>query len=269
MTTFQSTVYAFTYGLTQILPIGAKTHTDFVTYLTGWQPPGEEFIGALQWTSFAVLFLHFRHDWASMISSTLRVLLFRQRPMSMDERLPVFLGITAFPVICTFYYLNYQTITFPLIFLSISFSAMGAAIWTFDFLSKKNKSMCDWCWFDAAWLGISQATCVIPGGDPVSCALMGAFFLNYRRDAALKYAYLSTTPLLLIQGMHQNLSWSTITSSDLSLLSWITAISVAFFTGLLSLGGVFKQIQEKGVGKYSIYRFLLTLAICASYWIKS
>jgi undecaprenyl-diphosphatase len=270
MTTFQTVIYALTYGLTQCIPIGAQTHTAFVSYLTGWQPPSEEFLGALQWTSFAALFLYFRHDWASMISSLLQVLLFRKRPMSLDEKLPLFLAATAFPVLCTFYYLDYQKIAFPLIFTAISFASLGATLWIFDFLSKKNKSMCDWSWFDATWVGIAQASCVVPGGDPVSCTLMGAFFFNHRRDAALKYAYLSTTPLLLIQSLHQHLTWSAIQStSDLSLLSFIAGILIAFFTGLLSLGAIFKQIQENGIGKYSVYRFVLTLAICASYWLKT
>src|SRR3712207_5657449 len=98
MTTFQAAIYALVFGMTQFLPVSTQAHQVFIPVVLGWQQPEGVFDGALSLGALIALLIYFRHDWASMISCFLQVILFRKRPMTLDERLPLFLGVTALPV---------------------------------------------------------------------------------------------------------------------------------------------------------------------------
>src|SRR4051794_11037055 len=82
MTTFQAIVYATLHGISEFLPISSKAHHILIPYLIGWQPPPEQFFGTLAIGSSLALLIYFRHDWASMISCFLQVLIYRKRPMT-------------------------------------------------------------------------------------------------------------------------------------------------------------------------------------------
>ena len=131
--------------------------------------------------------------------------------------------------------------------------------------------MCEWKWSDAITIGIVQAAAVIPGGDPLSCALIGAFFLNYRREAALKYAYYSLAPILLAQVLNQFKNFDlhgTFPLPDITWLTFFVAILIALLSGMLAIGGLLKHVQQKGFGQYVIYRWLAAIGVCTVYWLR-
>ncbi|MGZ3697932.1 MAG: undecaprenyl-diphosphate phosphatase, partial [Bdellovibrionota bacterium] len=89
MSTFQAIVYGIIHGFTEFLPVSSSAHQSLVPFLLGWQAPNGPLFGAFAIGTFAALMVYFRHDWASMISCFIQVILFRKRPMTLDERLPI------------------------------------------------------------------------------------------------------------------------------------------------------------------------------------
>ena len=274
MTTFQAVVYATIHGISEFLPISSKAHHILIPYLVGWQPPTEPFMGALALGSFLALMIYFRHDWASMISCFLQVIIYRKRPMTLDERLPLFLTITTVPAALASSYFGERislTDWTPLIVCAV-FAIVGIPLWFFDSFNRKLKGMFDWKWLDAAAVGIVMATALIPGWDPLSGLLIGAFLLNYKREPALKYAYFSMTPLIFAKAM-THLKAVSIHSPmpipEVSWLSFIIAIVVTTLVGLLSIGGFMKHVQQRGLGQYIVYRWILAAGIGALYWVRT
>ncbi|NBU20836.1 undecaprenyl-diphosphate phosphatase [bacterium] len=85
MTTFQAVIYAIIHGVTEFLPLSAQAHDMILSYLIEWPRPELALQTAFSLGSFFALFLYFRHDWASMISCLLQVIIFRRKPMTADE----------------------------------------------------------------------------------------------------------------------------------------------------------------------------------------
>ncbi len=274
MTTFQAIVYAVIEGMSKFLPISSKTHHVLIPYLTGWQPPTSAFIGALTLGTLLSVLVYFRHDWASMISSVLQVIIFRKRPMTIDERIPLFVAVSTIPTAIAFYYFNdFKTdpSTSPLFTAGI-FALLGFPLWFVDSMGRKSKGTYDWNWLNAAIVGVTQASAVIPGCDPISGTLFGALFLNYKREPAVKYAYFAITPLLLIRGVSslKDIGFhNAYPITDLSWLSFGVAILVAFFVGLLAIGGFIKHVQHKGLTQYVFYRLILGAGVFVVYWFRS
>ncbi len=274
MTTFQAIIYSIIDGVSEFLPIGAKAHHILVPYLIGWQPPSDAFMGCLALGSSLALLIYFRHDWASMISCFLQVIIYRKRPMTLDERLPLFLGITLLPSTLVRYYSQDLTSLgdwSPLTVAAI-FAGVGIPLWFFDNFSRKTKAMYDWKWSDAAIIGVFQATAVVPGWEPLSSAILAASLLNYKREPALKYAYFCAFPVLIaraISYMKGVQFHSPAPLPDVSWLSFSVAILVTLLVGLLSIGGFMKHVQQRGIGQYVVYRWILALGVCALYWVRN
>lgn len=274
MTTFQAIVYAIIHGASQFLPISTQAHHLLIPYLLGWQPPTGALLGAFSLGSFLALLIYFRHDWASMISCLLQVILFRKKPMTLDERLPLFLGISTLPVVMASSYFHHH---FQFSQWSPVFTAMVVALGSFpvllvDSMGRKNKGMFDWNGWDAITIGVIQATAMFPGWDHLTGILVAALFLNYGREPALKYAYFALTPLIFGQTLSllKGIKFSApAPMPDLSWLSFIMAIVVSFTASMLVIGGFLKQIQQNGVKQYMVYRWVLALLICGVYWFRN
>jgi undecaprenyl-diphosphatase len=274
MTTFQAMIYAAIHGISEFLPISSSGHRILVPYLVGWQPPTGALLAAMTLGAFMALLIYFRHDLASMISCVLQVIIFRKRPMTLDERLPLFLGVSCLPVVLATYYFRTrvsETEWTPLLVAGIVASA-SIPLWAVDYLCRKFKGMFDWKWFDAAVIGLVQATAVIPGWDHFTAVLLGALFLNYKREPAAKYAYFALVPITLSHVISEFKEVSFVTSApspDLSWLSFGVAVIVSTLAGLLAIGGFLRHVQTKGIGQYLSYRWILAGGVCAAYWIRS
>lgn len=274
MTTFQSIIYAIVHGFTQFLPISASAHERLIPYWLDWPEISGAFKAALLLGSSLSLLVYFRHDWASIISSFLQVIIFRKRPMTLDERLPIFIFFTSIPVAAAWFYLApmISTQEWSPLLLSAILAAGGIPLFLADSSSRKTKGMFDWNILDTLVVGIFGIFFVIPGGGLPEGMMPGALFRNYNREAAAKYCYFAMFPFLLASTylhFHQVQLHSGQPGPDLSWLSFVTAALVTFLTGLLTIGGLMKNIHRKGFTQYVIYRLLVAAATVGVFWFRS
>lgn len=273
MTTFQALVYAIAHGMSDFLPISVKAHEILLPYLIGWQPPSGALLGALNLGSFLALFIYFRHDWASMISCFLQIVIYRRKPMTLDERIPLFLIVTSFPLLIARYYFHSRVAEMDWTPRLVTLLLIGGSLplFLFDYLGRKSKSIFDWSWSTALAMGIIQSTALIPGWDSLTALLTTALFLNFKREPAAKYAYFALAPILLYRTFSglQGVSFhSSAPMEDVSWLSFGVALVVSSLVGLLSIGGFMKHIQQKGLTQYVFYRWILGAGVFAVCWLR-
>jgi undecaprenyl-diphosphatase len=274
VTTFQSIIYGIVHGFSQFLPVSASAHEQLIPYLFGWPEVSGAFKAALLIGSCLSLLVYFRHDWASIISTFLQVILFRKRPMTLDERLPVFIFFTSIPVGLAWFYLKPLVSSFdwsPLLICAV-LAAGGLPLYFTDNHSRKNKGMFDWNWLDALVVGIFGVFLVIPGGGITEGMIPGGLSRNYTRESAVKYCFFAMFPILLINAyLHFRLVTLHVgaPAPDLSWLSFSVAAVVTFLTGLLTIGGLMKNVHRKGFSQYVVYRFVLAAATAGVFWFRS
>lgn len=268
MTTVQAVVYAIVQGFSSFLPISSDAHRVLLPSLTHWSPPDGPLAGALALGCLLALLIYFRHDWASMISCFLQVILFRKRPMTLDERLPFFILIATLPLGIVTYYLGGWTPRWrpsPMA-VAIALAAFGAPLWLADSMSRRSKGMFDWNWVDSSIVGVLQLGTLVTGLGPMTATLTAALFRNYNREAAIKFAFFVMAPVLgaeAFRELHQTNFHAPMPMPAMSWLSFAVALVVTFFVGLLAIGGLMKQIQHKGLGQYVAYRWVVALGCVA------
>jgi len=274
MTTFEAILHSILHSFSEFVPVASGAHRAFLTYATEWPAPSTLFQGAIGFGAFLAVFLYFWNDWASIISSFLQVLIYRKKPMTMDERMPFFLTLSSLPPLIAWTYLREDlqpTVAAPLVF-AFTMGFFGLPLWFADPFSRRNKNMSAWNWKDALGIGLAQIFFLVPGCGIQGCSLPLALLRNYTREAALKYTFLAMTPVLLFVSLFQlrGLSFKNpMPSPEISWLSLGTATVVTLVSGLLVIGWCNRHIQTKGVGKIVAWRWLIAFGFIGIYWLRN
>lgn len=274
MTTFQAILYGIVHGFSEFLPVSSAAHGKLVAYMLGWPAPEGALTGALALGGFLAGLIYFRHDWASIISSFLQVIIFRKKPMTLDERLPLFLALTALPAGLAWFYSREWLAgiewTPPL--LAAVLVVSGMPLLFAESFGRKNKGMFDWSWFDCLFIGVWHVGTFVPGWGQITGALQGSLLRNYNREAAAKYGLFALTPILgataFLKLRGVNLGDAS-PAEGLSWLSFAMATATTFFTGLLAIGGLMRQLQKKSVSGFFGYRLFAASALIAVYWLRN
>ncbi|MEK6579787.1 MAG: undecaprenyl-diphosphate phosphatase, partial [Bdellovibrionota bacterium] len=147
MTTFQAIILGIIGGFSEFLPVGAGLHHKIAPFFLGWPELTGPALGAVALGTFLSAMIYYRHDWASILSSLLQVILFRKKPMTLDERLPFFLFLTTLPTLAARVYLT--DLLPPQLLTNMLVSAIILGLFALPLLfldswSRKNRGMFDW-----------------------------------------------------------------------------------------------------------------------------
>lgn len=268
MTAFEAIFFGIIYGITLFLPVSFDAHEYLFPELINWSAPTPTFSFILFLSATLALFIYYIHDWASIISSFLKVIFTWKKPQTIDEVLPFFILLTTVPVVLAYHYL---TIPIEVNMINVSIGLITMSVIT-AFVSKRNrkkKGTFDWSIVDSLVLGVFQILSLIPGvGRNISIFAAG-FIRNYQWEALAKYSYLTLLPLLVIKTI------SYYPQSDFTqfngFAAWIPVVIcfvVCFFSGILSIGGFLKAIHLKKISSYYAYRVILALGTLAYYFIQ-
>lgn len=273
MTTFQAVIYSILHGITEFLPLSAQAHDMILAYAVDWPIPQGALQTAFAMGAFLAALTYFRHDWASMISSLLQVIIYRRKPMTIDERLPLFIILSLLPMtaVAAYLYTHPSPFEWNPLWVACTLGGVAIPLAFFEYWNRRLKNMCDWNWIDASMIGLAQATALFPGWDPMTAMLLGAFFLNYKPEPAVKYAFFVITPILGIRtalGVQEMDFHAAQAMPELSWLSFSVASVLTFFVSLLIIGGFLKQVQQKGIGRYLVYRCLLAAGTAILFWYR-
>jgi len=274
MTTFQGIVYGIIHGFAEFLPVGAGAHHSAVAYFLGWPVPDDIFLGALSAGAFLALVVYFIHDWASIISSLIQVIIFRKKPMTLDERMPFFMFLAGMPAAIAWYYLGEKTalLSENLLLTSALLIVFCIPLWLADSMSRRTKGMFDLNWLDSVLTGIGQSLFLLGGCGRAAGALSVAMLRNFNRETATKFTFLFAAPVIagsVFKHLHI-INWNA--AQPMHGMSWLTFIVTVIITmlaSLLAIDGFMKQSQRKGFGRYIAYRCTLAIAIFVVHWVKS
>jgi undecaprenyl-diphosphatase len=274
VTTFEAIVLSVVRGLTEFLPLGATGHQFLFPYIWNWSQPEGAMAGAMALGAFLSVLIYFRHDWASMISSLIQVILFRKRPVSIDERMPLFVIVALIPSVAGWHYLREplsQVPWTPLVTAGV-LAACAIPMWISESFSRKNKGMYDWNWFDSLAIGFSMVAMLVPGVGRLSAGLVGALFRNYNREASAKFTYFMMMPLLLGSAIFQLHGLNLHAAQPMPDTSWLSfglAILITMTVGLIAISAFMKQLQRGTLGRYISYRILFGVAMTGLWFYRN
>ncbi len=273
MPLLQALIVSVIYVLSAVFPISVTAHHWAISYFLGWEAPPAEFLGMLAASGFLAVFIYFIHDWASLISSFLRVILLWKSPKTLDERLLFFIMVSAIPIAVAWFYGRtiFENLEVTPIWIAACLVFFCIPAWLGDRLNRQQKNMLNWTALDAFWVGLMQVQALLPGAGRQIGTLAAAYLRNYNRESGAKFSFLSFAPVLLLFAISNLREFSFSNVEPAYGVSWLTfsvCFVASFLCGLLAIGGFMKNIERKTFGSSYAYRIALAATILVTYWIR-
>lgn len=256
----QIIVLSLLQGFTEFLPISSSAHLILPSQILGWQDQGLAFDVATHIGTLAAVVLYFRRD-VTIISHSWITTGFSSK---MDHSALLAWGIVIATIPAGLVGLLYNDWIESHLRSSevIAYATIGFGVLLLiaDRMASEHKDLIRMTLMAALIIGLFQAFALIPGTSRSGITITAALFLGFHRDAAARFSFLISIPLILAAGLLKTkelielgttVDWSTIGLA--ALVSAISAyICIYFFLAL---------INRIGMIPFVIYRFALGIIL--------
>ena len=250
----QILVLACLQGLTEFLPISSSAHLILVPVLTGWPDQGLAFDVAVHVGSLAAVLLYFRRDFAAMLADVLR----RPRGGRRSVRLGWLVVIATVPVGLTGIAVDAGlsgALRDPLVIAAATI-VFGLVLLVADRAGAKHRGIESIRVRDAVVIGCAQAIALIPGTSRSGITMTAGLFLGLRPEAAARFSFLLSAPVILLAGGYKSLQLVARTSEA----EWAGLAVGALVTAVCAYACIhafLRLVDRVGFAPFVAYRLVL------------
>ena len=253
---WQAVVLAVLQGLTEFLPVSSSAHLILPSQLLGWPDQGLAFDVAVHVGTLIAVMMYFRHDIINLVKGFINST-FLNKP-NQDGTLAWWIVIATIPAGILGLCLN-GLIEDQLRHVAVIASTtiiFGLLLLFAD--KKKNlvKQLTEMPVSHALYIGLAQAMALIPGTSRSGITITMALFLGYDRQAAARFSFLLSIPLILLAGGYKAYELLTTTHP----IPWSFIFMGAFvscISAYICIHWFLKLIEKLSMTPFVIYRLLL------------
>ncbi len=254
MDTLQLVLLALIQGITEFLPISSSGHLILPSEILGWQDQGLAFDVAVHVGSLLAVLGYFRKDIVTLIQAWFVSL---NGPSSSDSRLAWYVIWATVPaglaglLFNDFIEQNLRTVAV----IAATTMFFGVLLGLADWKGRGQTSLQTMGWRQALMIGCAQALALIPGTSRSGITITAALALGLERQAAARFSFLLSIPLITLSGGYKALELlgqNSIAWGDIFLGIFVAAISAAVCIHLF-----LKWIDRIGMWPFVIYRLVL------------
>jgi undecaprenyl-diphosphatase len=262
-------------GFTEFLPVSSSAHLILVPWFFGWEPKGIAFDVSLHVGTAIAVLAFFWSDWIHLAREVFAG--FREgRPLgNPDRRLAWFLAIGTVPALVAGLTLEKRVeeqLRSPLIAV-FTLVALGMVLLYADKKGRQNRTLAEFNWGDAIWIGLSQAVALIPGVSRSGITITTAMLRSSDRTSAARFSFLLSTPVIVGAGFLEG--WRVIRAvrypvEGAAAVQWgvlVVGILSAAATGFLCIRFFLRYLQTNTFTAFVIYRCLLA-GVVLLYYIR-
>lgn len=252
-------------GLTEFLPISSSAHLILPSQMLGWPDQGLAFDVAVHVGTLAAVVCYFRHTVAQLtvawVGDTVR------GRVGQDSGLAWAVIAGTIPAGLTGLLLNdfIETSLRSGLVIAASTIGFGLVLWWSDAASRRERSLPSLGMKDALIIGAAQALALIPGTSRSGITITAALFLGFNREAAAKFSFLLSIPLILAAGLLKTLELvEQGGATDWAAIGLGTALS--FVSALICIHLFLTFLERLGLLPFVIYRLLLGALLIVVLW---
>lgn len=258
-------VLAVVQGLTEFLPISSSAHLILPSQIFGWPDQGLAFDVAVHVGTLAAVIWYFRLEvcrltvaWAG---DTVR------GRIGQDSGLAWAVIAGTVPAGLAGLLLNdfIETSLRSGLVIAASTIGFGLVLWWSDVVGRRNRNLPALTMKDALIIGVAQALALIPGTSRSGITITAALFLGFGREAAARFSFLLSIPLILAAGLLKTLElveqggvtdWGSIA----------LGAALSFVSAVICIHLFLKFLEQLGLMPFVIYRLILGLLLVVMLW---
>jgi len=253
--TLQAAVLGIVQGLGEFLPISSSAHLVLVPWLFGWRDPGLAFNVALHVGTLVAVVAYFWRDWLVLLQHGLTGRGTREAVLFWYLVAATIPGALAGWLLEDYAETVFRTPALVGTMLII----MGVILYVADRTGRRLRRLDDITLGHALLIGLAQAFAIVPGVSRSGATITAARLLGIEREAAARFSFLLSTPIILGAGVMQ---LKDITPADLN-APFIVGVTVSAVTGFLAIGFLLRYVATKNFNLFVWYRFAVGLLVLA------
>lgn len=261
----QILILALVQGVTEFLPVSSSAHLILVPILTGWQDQGLAFDVAVHVGTLAAVVLYFRRELSKMTISWLGSV--TGRGMDADAKLAWAVLLGTIPVgLCGLLFkdLIEEHLRHPYV-LATTTLLFALLLWWADARARGERNEYSIGWLDILFIGLAQALALIPGTSRSGATMTAALFLGLSRQAAARFSFLLSIPVIILAGGLSTLDYLETASIDdmqpLMLGALLSGVSAYF-----CIHYFLKLLEKIGMMPFVIYRIVLAVFLFVMFY---
>lgn len=267
-------VLALLQGITEFLPVSSSAHLIFPSQLLGWEDQGLAFDVAVHVGTLLAVIFYYMSDLVQISTHTIEsVIKRRQTPLS---RIGWYIIIATIPagfaglllegyvstVARNINIIAYTTIGFGIL-LGIASYLNRKINWRtiVNIQGQRADSLRHMTLNQAIIIGFAQALALIPGTSRSGITLTAGLFLGLRPEAAARFSFLLSIPIILASGSLEGYKLITDQTVGANPIEMLIGGIIAFVTAIIVINLFMKFISKSGMAVFVIYRILLGSAL--------
>jgi len=255
-------------GFTEFLPISSSGHLALVPLVSSWPDQGLAFDCIIHLGTLTAVIYYFRHDLKAMGLGLGETVTHRSWKANRDGQMAWLILLATIPAgiigLAFKDYIESDLRSVEVIgWASIGF---GLLLWVSDFTGRQKRHERDWNLKDALIVGLLQALALIPGTSRSGITMTGALLLGYTREAAARFSFLLSIPVIILAGGLKIIDWieAPVQAAGVGalLIGYIVSVISAYFCIVYFL----KFLDRVGMGPFVIYRMMLGAVLLWLVW---
>ncbi|AZR40041.1 MULTISPECIES: undecaprenyl-diphosphate phosphatase [Marinobacter] len=258
-------VLAVIQGLTEFLPISSSAHLILPSQVFGWPDQGLAFDVAVHVGTLAAVIWYFRAEVGRLtvawVGDTVR------GRVGQDSGLAWAVIAGTIPAGLAGLLLNdfIETSLRSGLVIAVSTIGFGLVLWWSDAVGRRNRDLPALTMKDAVIIGVAQALALIPGTSRSGITITAALFLGFGREAAARFSFLLSIPLILAAGLLKTLELvEQGGATDWAAIALGAALS--FVSAVVCIHLFLKFLERLGLMPFVIYRLVLGLLLLVMLW---
>lgn len=252
----QVLVLALVQGLTEFLPISSSAHLILVPQLLEWPDQGLAFDVAVHIGTLSAVIFYFRHQIRDILIDWTRSL--GERRSVGQSQLGWAVIIATIPAVLAgfvFKDMIENELRSPLV-IATTTVFFGLLLWASDANGKKVRNETTLNILDVLVIGLAQALALIPGTSRSGITITAALFLGLNREAAARFSFLLSIPLILGAGLLK-LKDLLEMNAPVDWYSIIAGTAISGISAYICIYLFLKALNKIGMTPFVIYRLLL------------
>lgn len=267
MELLRAAILGIVQGLTEFIPVSSSGHLILVPALFGWKDQGLAFDVGLHLGTLLALLAYFWRDWLTMMRRTL-VDAGRYRTevagYSQESKLLFALVVGSIPVAVVGLLFGdwIEENVRQAWVVALGLALAGTVIFVVDRNGKHIRTLDEFGIREALLVGCAQTLALVPGVSRSGSTITTGVFLDFRRDAAARFAFLLGTPAIvgaaLLKSVDLGHEWRH--EFDVIALGFVASA----VTGFAVIHFLLRYLRTRSLLIFVVYRYavaFLTLAI--------
>ena len=251
---FQATVLGVIQGLTEFLPISSSAHLLLPKIIFGWKDQGLIFDVALHLGSLLAVIAYFKKD-IMELSQAVFARMVDKKP-SLNAKLGFAIIIATLPAASVGLFVNnyvehYARSTEIIAIFTIIFAVL---LLYADRRGSRVRSLRELTWREASYIGLAQVIALIPGTSRSGITMSAALMLGFKWEAAAKFSFLLSIPIILGSSILKAYDVSTLTQANADLSILVYGILISALIAYSCIHYFLLLIEKIGILPFVVYR---------------